>query len=128
MLRQHVKKEKRERSHSDELRLRAIENSYIKKKYNPEKIKIILDDNATLEREIAQLRKQKNLLSMKIKQLNKELKQAYLEISNKNSTIDTLMFLGDTKQNYKSDIRRLKKIHDKLEEKILHLQGHLPNK
>ena len=125
MLRQHVKKEKRERSKSDELRLRALENSYIKKKYNPEKIKVILDDNAALEREIAQLRKQKNLLSMKIKQINKNLKQAYLEISNKNSTIDTLILLGNTEENYKSDIRRLKKIHNKLEEKILHLQGYL---
>ena len=128
MLRQHVKKEKRERSKSDELRLRALENSYIKKKYNPEKIKVILDDNAALEREIAQLRKQKNLLSMKIKQINKNLKQAYLEISNKNSTIDTLILLGNTEENYKSDIRRLKKIHDKLEEKILHLQEYLQNK
>ena len=62
---------------------------------------------------------------MKIKQINKNLKQAYLEISNKNSTIDTLILLGNTEENYKSDIRRLKKIHDKLEEKILHLQGYL---
>lgn len=128
MLKHYVLKEKRKRSKSDELRLRAMENAYLKKKYNPEKIKSMLDDNEELHREILLLKKQKNLLSIKINQLNKELNKAYLEISNKNSTIDTLMFLGDTKRNYEIDINRLKKIHDKLEKKIGHLQVYLQNK
>ena len=91
MLKHYVLKEKRKRSKSDELRLRAMENAYLKKNYNPEKIKTVLDNNEELHREIVQLKKQKNLLFIKIKQLKKELNRAYLEISNKNSTIDTLM-------------------------------------
>jgi chromosome segregation ATPase len=121
MLKYYVKKH----PNSDELRLRALENAYLKKNFNPQKIKSILNDNEELKKQIAQLKKQKSILSNKIKQLKKQLRNFELQISDKNRTIDTLILLGDTKENYLYDIRRLKKIHAKLEKEILHLKGHL---